>query len=163
MGVKKLANELKITLDEAKALMNKYFKVFPSIKKLMDEFTTQVNKTHVAISPLDGRRRDLTSIDWDNKKHVAHAINIAKNLPFQGSGATVTKLAMCKMRKYINENNLDAKLVLTVHDEILVVANKNISKQVAEILKEKMISAFNHFAPGTLMKVKPDISDHWVH
>lgn len=163
MGVAKLGNTLKIPIDEAKALMKKYFQIFPSIKKLMDTFVNRLLETKVAYSPLDHRRRDLSNADWDNPKSVAHAKNISKNLPFQGAGATITKLAMCKLRRAFLDLNLDAKIILTVHDELVVKAKAEIADQVAELVQEKMIAAFEHFAPGTPMKVEPDINTYWVH
>lgn len=93
MGVTKLAGELDISVDDAKSLINRYFDTFPYIKKLMDKLAFEAQKNRYAFSILDGRRRDLTSFNWDDRKEKAHATNIAKNLPFQGTHCA--PIALC--------------------------------------------------------------------
>jgi len=122
MGVYKLAASLKIDVDAAKKLFKDYFNTFPAIKKLMDNLVDNLMQTHIAESPLDGRRRDLTSIDWDNKRQVAHAINIAKNMPFQGCGASTTKLAACLIRRQIIKGNYNSRINNVIHDRNTVVS-----------------------------------------
>jgi len=84
IGAKKLADNLKIDVDEAKDLLKKYFFTFPRIKELIDKLAEDAEINRYALSPLDGRRRDLSDFDWDNPRHAGHAMNVAKNLPFQG-------------------------------------------------------------------------------
>ena len=163
MGVYKLAASLKIDVDAAKKLFKDYFDTFPSIKKLMDSLVENLMRTHIAESPLDGRRRDLTSIDWDNKRQVAHAVNIAKNMPFQGCGASTTKLAACYIRRQIIKGGYRACITDLVHDEILVEVIENEAEVMAEIVKTSMIKAFNHYAPDVPMEVHPIIGDWWIH
>lgn len=83
-GPGKLASQLKISFEEAKELMDKYFKVFPKVKMLMDKLARDARQSKMAISPLDGRQIDLSAIDWEDKGYVAHSLNQARNLPFQG-------------------------------------------------------------------------------
>jgi DNA polymerase-1 len=84
MGPAKLARQLGIDLKEAKTLLSTYFKLFPAIESLLIDLADAAKKNKYALSPLDGRRRDLSDFDWDNPRAVGHCINIAKNLPFQG-------------------------------------------------------------------------------
>lgn len=163
MGPGKLADTLGIDIYEAKDLMNKYFKTFPKIKKTLDKLEKEAKAKKYAFSPLDKRRRDLSTIDWDHPGKVAHAMNIAKNMPFQGAGATIMKLALCKVRTALKEEQLDAKIVNVVHDELLVEVHKDHAKRAAEIVQEKMISAFNVLAPTLPMVVKPEIGEGWIH
>ncbi len=116
MGPTKLAASLDITLAEAKALMRTYFKTFPSIKKLMDELVEQVKLNRYTFSPLDKRRMDVSHIDWDNNAEVSHVVNEAKNMPFQGCGASTTKLALIKINNNIKLQKWDAKIINVVHD-----------------------------------------------
>jgi len=116
MGPGKLSNDLGISLNDAKDLIEKYFTVFPTIKQTLDKVTNDAMKNGYAYSPLDGRRRIFHGVDWDDKGKVAHLKNVAKNQPFQGAGASVTKLALCWMKHEIDENVWDAKIVLVVHD-----------------------------------------------
>jgi DNA polymerase I len=162
MGPSKLADKLEITKSEAYALMDLYFQSFPSVKARLQEFEEYVTTHHKALSPLDGRMMDLTSIDWDHGGHVAHAKNQAKNFPFQGSGATITKFALCRVKRKIEDYDYNAKIVITVHDEIVVEVHKNEVNEVARMVETEMEKAFNFFAPGISMKVKAEIGDTWT-
>ena len=162
IGPKKLSDNLEIKYDEAKHLMDKYYRTFPKIKELLNSLAIDAQRSHVAISPLDGRQRDLSTFDWKNRREVAHAINISKNLPFQGAGASVTKLALCRIKKRVEENNLDAKLVNVIHDEVVVESKESCSNQVAKIVEAEMIAAFNKYAPSVPMEVEAQIENHWV-
>jgi len=79
-----LAKTLGIETNEAEELIKKYFNAFPKIKKLLEIFEQQGTRTRYAYSPLDGRRRYLYNVDWDDKKKRKHALNICKNHPIQG-------------------------------------------------------------------------------
>ncbi|HNW88138.1 MAG TPA: DNA polymerase [Bacteroidales bacterium] len=116
MGAMKLARQLGISLDEAKELLATYFRLFPAIKKLLNNLSENAKINKYAFSPIDGRRRDLSDFDWDNPKAAGHAINIAKNLPFQGGGASTTKLSLLRIRNSINNESIKAKLVNVIHD-----------------------------------------------
>lgn len=163
MGPSRLARQLGITYHEAKQLMSTYFNKFPNIKDTLDIFVGNVLNTHIAVSPIDNRRVNLQSIDWDNPGHVAHAKNQAKNLPMQGGGATVMKLALCLIRDKIKANNYDADLLVTVHDELVLRAHEDEAQDVANMVEHQMIRAFNKLAPGVKMEVDALIDDHWVH
>lgn len=129
----------------------------------MDSLVNKMKKSKIAVSPLDGRFIDFSGIDWDNGGMVAHAINQAKNLPFQGAGASTTKKALILIDKEIKSRQLDARIVNCIHDEILVESAKEIAEEVAKIVEEKMIEGFNYFAPNVPMTVKPEIDTHWIH
>jgi len=116
IGAKRLADNLKIDIKEASALLKKYFQVFPGIASCMNTLMSKGKENKYALSPLDGRRRDLSSGDWDNPGVVNHYMNICKNIPFQGAGASVTKHAGCLVRRSIIKHNWDAKIVNIVHD-----------------------------------------------
>ena len=165
IGPKKLSENLKIGYNDALYLMKKYFKTFPEIKRALDRLESQARNTHMAISPLDGRQSDLADKDWNNRGAAAHALNIAKNLPFQGTGASTTKLALCRIKHRFDENNYgsDAKLINVVHDEILVECKKSIVMEVAKIVEVEMVKAFKIYAPTVPMEVKAEIGNHWIH
>lgn len=116
MGAGKLADQLNITISEAKDLMEKYFKTFPKIKEVLDKFAEDAKKNEYAYSPLDGRRQSLKNVDWDHGGKASHAKNMAKNQPFQGAGASVMKLALCRIQAEIRKHGYDAKMVNVVHD-----------------------------------------------
>jgi len=165
IGPKKLSENLKIGYNDAIYLMNKYFKTFPKIKKTLDRFEAQAKDTKMAISPLDGRQSDLSEKDWNNRGSVAHALNIAKNLPFQGTGASTTKLALCRIKRRFDEAGYgsDARLINVVHDEILVECKKEITEEVSEIIETEMVKAFNIYAPSVPMEASAEVGDCWIH
>jgi len=163
MGVKKLAVSLGISLDEAKQLRTKYFQTFPRIEILMNKLSKEARANKYALSPLDGRRRDLTHIDWDNQKHVGAAMNEAKNMPFQGCGASTTKRAMVRIKNRIDSEGIRGRIVNVVHDELLYEVHKDEADKLATIVKIEMCAAFNEYAPDVPMVVNPDIGTHWIH
>ena len=161
-GPKKLSEKLKIPYSDARALMNRYFAVFTKVKKFMDEIVTRVELEHYALSPLDGRRVDMSETDWDNKASVAHAINQAKNLPFQGAGASTTKLALVRLNNRIRKNGYHAKIVNSIHDEILIEVAPEHTEEVKLAAEEEMIKAFNIYADSVPMEVNPKVGKHWI-
>ena len=163
IGPYKLAANLNITTDEAKDLMKRYFKTFPKIKYTLDQLSNFARRNKYALSPLDKRRRDLSTFDWDNGRQVAHAINISKNLPFQGAGASTTKLALCRIKKALDSGGYDAKIVNVIHDEVLVEVHKDEAEIVAKLVETEMTKAFSYFAPSIPMEVDAEIGDYWIH
>lgn len=163
MGPTKLAKKLGIPLSEAKILLSTYFSMFPSIKTLLDQLADDAKTRRYALSPLDGRRRDLSDFDWDNPRAAGHAINIAKNLPFQGGGASTTKQSLCRIRKVIRDKNIPAKIVNSIHDEILVEVHKDYAVEMKKIVEEKMIESFNYYAPDVPMEVDAQVGKCWIH
>jgi len=163
MGASKLADTLKITIAEAKELIGKYFDTFPTIRDLLDRLTQEAMARKYAYSPLDGRRRIFSGIDWDHGGKVAHMKNIAKNQPFQGAGASVTKLALCRMKHRIDSTGWDAKIINVVHDEILIEVLEEQAEEVAKALEEIMKESFNFYAPDIPMVAKAEIANEWRH
>jgi DNA polymerase I-like protein with 3'-5' exonuclease and polymerase domains len=163
IGPGRLAENLGISFMEAKTLMNKYFSTFPNIKKVLDQAVSAAKKLKYALSPLDKRRRDLSSFDWDDKRQVSHALNISKNIICQGASASITKLALCLVKEAIDSGEYDAKIVNVVHDEILVEAHEDDADDVGKLLEVGMIEAFEHYCPGIAMEVEAVIDNHWVH
>ncbi|MBC8551461.1 MAG: hypothetical protein H8D23_17590 [Candidatus Brocadiales bacterium] len=158
-----LSKTLEIEPTEAKQLLNKFFTSFPKIKLFLEERERITKNLKCAVSPLDGRLRDLGNIDWDDWRKRGHALNIGKNHPIQGASASITKLAMIKIQNYIEDNNKQAMIVAVIHDEILVECHKDIADEMADVVSTKMIEAFNHYCPDVPMIVKPDVGTHWIH
>jgi len=162
-GPQKLSRTLKIPYGDARNLMNRYFTVFTKVKKFMDDVVEQVQVNKYAVSPLDKRRVDLFGIDWENKAMVAHAINQSKNLPFQGTGASTTKLALVRLNNRIKKSKYNAKIVNAIHDEILVEVAPEHTQEVKIAIEEEMVKAFNHYADSVPMEVTAKVGKHWIH
>ena len=158
-----LGKSLKIPTREAEDLMNKYFRVFPSIKNLLDSFVSTTERERCAISPLDGRRRDLANVDWEDFGKKKHALNIAKNHPIQGTAASTTKLALVMLQDYIETYKKDAMIIAVIHDEILVECHKDIAEEMQKATSKSMITAFKYYCPDVPMKADAMIGTHWLH
>ena len=128
-----LANNLRIAREKAKNFIEKYFERYPEIKNYMDQTVIEA-KEKGYVQTLFGRKIYTPNI---NSKGPAagFAKRSAINAPIQGTAADIIKLAMIKIPKLLIENNLNAKLVLQVHDELLF----EVSNEEVEILKNKVI------------------------
>ena len=161
-----LAKRLKITLIEAKQLMEKYFKAFPNIKTSLNRsaiFAMQHGYIYT-LAPFKRRRwfKDWAGKNtWSNIK--AEIERQAKNSRIQGSGANILKYALCLIRKELNNNIKfkEVKLIMQVHDQIDCNAPKNISKEFSIKLKNLMEEAASVVIPGNLLKVDVKITDKW--
>jgi DNA polymerase I-like protein with 3'-5' exonuclease and polymerase domains len=163
MGPMKLAHTLDIDIMEAKTLIQKYFRAFPQIKITMSKLEGQARLSKMALSPLDGRQSSLAFVNWNDRREVSHALNIAKNIPFQGAGASTTKLALCRIKRKLDKGGYDARLINVVHDEILVEVVSHEAQTVAKIIEVEMVAAFNYYAPSVAMEAEAHIGDCWIH
>ncbi|MGX7111542.1 DNA polymerase I [Gemella cuniculi] len=134
-----LSNNLGITRKRAKEFIEKYLETFPGVKKYMEDIVEYAKKNGY-VETLYNRRRNLPEINSKNKMIVNLNSRIAMNTPIQGTAADIIKIAMINVFDYINKNNLDAKLLLQVHDELIFDINKEIledfTKEVVKIMEE---------------------------
>ena len=163
MGPSKLADELGITKEEAIKLIRMYFDTFPKVEQLMIKLANDAIKNKYALSPLDGRKLFFYDLDWNHVGKVAHAQRQAQNLPFQGAGASTTKLALVNIDAKIKEKGYTAEILFAVHDEINLICIDDQADECAKMVEDEMISAFNKYAPSVVMEVKPAIGDYWIH
>jgi len=163
-GPRKLADSMGVPLEKSKETMGTFFGKFKKIRACLNDLVTNAEERDYALSPLDGRRRYLTDFDWEIPKEAAHAANIAKNMPFQGGNASITKKAMVNMRNNFIKNNLDskAKLICCIHDEILTEHEDSISDDdMKNTMEKEMLDAAYHYVKKAKMAVDVKISDHW--
>ena len=135
-----LSENVGITVKEAKKYIEDYLKKYPKIKEYMDN-TKNIAVEKGYVETKFGRRRYVQNIKSQNYIIREQAKRIAMNAPIQGTAADITKIAMVKIEERIKKEKLDAKILLQVHDEIIVECNNNIKDKVANILKEEMEQA----------------------
>ena len=135
-----LSENVGITVKEAKKYIEDYLKKYPKIKEYMDN-TKNIAVEKGYVETKFGRRRYVPNIVSQNYIIREQAKRIAMNAPIQGTAADITKTAMVKIEERIKKEKLDAKILLQVHDEIIVECNNNIKEKVAKILKEEMEKA----------------------
>ena len=135
-----LSENVGITVKEAKKYIEDYLKKYPKIKEYMDN-TKNIAVEKGYVETKFGRRRYVPNIKSQNYIIREQAKRIAMNAPIQGTAADITKIAMVKIEERIKKEKLDAKILLQVHDEIIVECNNNIKDKIASILKEEMEKA----------------------
>ena len=135
-----LSENVGITVKEAKKYIEDYLKKYPKIKEYMDN-TKNIAVEKGYVETKFGRRRYVPNIKSQNYIIREQAKRIAMNAPIQGTAADITKIAMVKIEERIKKEKLDAKILLQVHDEIIVECNNNIKDMIANILKEEMEKA----------------------
>ena len=133
MGQKKLSNELGITTAEAKEIIKNYFAAFPTVKSFLEGVQEDV-KVKGYIETILGRRRIF---DYENANGMQKAAFMREpvNTLFQGSAADLIKLSMIKIENYTKEKQLDAQMLLQIHDELIFEVREDIVDEVAKQFK----------------------------
>ncbi len=132
-----LSQDLGVTVAEAKDYMEAYFATFPGVRRYMDQVVEKARETGY-VETLLHRRRDLPELTSSNKNMRAFGERVALNMPIQGTAADVMKLAMVKVWKRLREEKPAARLVLQVHDELIVECPEAEAESVARLLEEEM-------------------------
>ena len=135
-----LAKQLKITNSEAKLYIENYFQKYPKIKEYMN-YQIQFAKSSNFVSTIFGRRCNIKGINDKNFNVRGFAERQAINAPIQGSAADIIKLAMIEIHNNIISNQINAKMLLQVHDELIFEVNKNEINEVTEKIKIIMESS----------------------
>jgi len=135
-----LSQDLSITRKEAAEYIEQYFKTYPKVKAFLDESVAQAKKEG-AVSTLYGRRRPIPELSSSNFMQRSFGERVAMNSPIQGTAADIMKIAMIRVYKRLKEEGLASKLILQVHDELLIETKIEEKEQVARILEEEMKGA----------------------
>lgn len=135
-----LSKDINVSVGEAKNYINAYMESYSGVANYMSNVIKQVEEDGYA-KTLYGRRRDLPDINSSNKMVKAFASRVARNMPIQGTAADIIKLAMIKVHKRIKKEQLDARLILQVHDELIIEAPSMQVSAVKKILQEEMQNA----------------------
>ena len=140
MGASRLANETGMTPPEAKKFIQAYFRALPEVKAFLDR-TLEMARETLEVRTLFGRRRLLPEIESTNVMQRIAAENMAINTPIQGTAADIIKRAMLDLHHRLNENQLRAKLLLQVHDELVLDVPEEELDQVIVLLRQCMEGA----------------------
>ena len=133
-----LAKALGITWEEAEDFINKYFKTYPGVKKYMNSIVKSAEKKGY-VESIYGRKRHLEDeLNSSNIQIRDFAKRAAINHPMQGTAADLIKIAMIDLNKKLKENNLDSKMIMQVHDELVLEVKKTELEQVKELVLEAM-------------------------
>ena len=145
-GAFSLGQDLGISRKEAEEYINAYFARYPKIKTFMED-TIKNGTKNGYVSTLWNRRRNMPELQSSNFMQRAAGERAAMNMPTQGTAADIIKLAMIKVHRALQEGGYRSRLILQVHDELLIEAYKEEKDAVAKILKENMEHAADLLVP----------------
>lgn len=132
-----LSQDLSITRKEAATYIENYFETYPGIKKFLDDSVAHAKDSGYAVT-LFGRRRPVPELKSSNFMQRSFGERVAMNAPIQGTAADIIKIAMINVDTELRKRNMKSRLILQVHDELLVEAEKSELDEVKAILKDKM-------------------------
>ena len=141
-----LSQRLKVPRKEAADLIDTYFKLYPKVKDFMEASIEKARKAGYAETVL-GRRRTLRDINSRNATARQSAERDAINTPIQGSAADLIKIAMVRTDRALKAENLRAKMVLQIHDELVFDCPKSEADRVKEIVRREMTTAYDFGVP----------------
>ena len=135
-----LSEDLSISREEAVEYIEKYFETYPGVKEYLERLVRE-GKELGYVTTLYGRRRPVPEMKSDNFKQRSFGERVAMNSPIQGTAADIIKIAMIGVAKELRSRGMKSKLILQVHDELLIEAYEDELEQVKEILKQQMEEA----------------------
>ena len=152
-----LSEDLSITKKEAAQYIENYFNTYPGIKKFLDDAVAHA-KENGYVETLFGRRRPVPELSSSNFMQRSFGERVAMNSPIQGTAADIMKIAMIGVNKRLKEKQMKSRLVLQVHDELLIEAHQDEVEQVKEILKYEMEHAASLLVP---LDVDMHVGENW--
>ncbi|MBQ6575834.1 MAG: DNA polymerase I [Lachnospiraceae bacterium] len=141
-----LSEDLGISRKEAKDFIEEYFATFPGVKDYLDRCVEDAKKNGYVVS-LFNRRRPMPELTSSNFMQRSFGERVAMNAPIQGTAADIMKIAMIRVRNRLIAEGLKSRVILQVHDELLVEAAEDEAAKVRTILKEEMEGAANLMVP----------------
>jgi DNA polymerase-1 len=140
MGPLRLAREMGIPLAEARAFIEQYFAKMPGVRRYLEENLARARREGV-VTTLLGRRRLLPALRGDDARARAQAERIAANTPIQGSAADLIKKAMVVVHERLGARGAATRLILQVHDELLLEGPAAECEEVSDLVRRSMEGA----------------------
>mgnify|MGYP002108245303 FL=1 len=145
-GAYSLSKDIGVSVKEADAFLKNYLATFPKVSGYMDKTISDARSCGY-VSTLFGRRRSLPELASNNHNIRASGERMARNTPIQGTAADVIKLAMVRVWRRLRDEKMESRLILTVHDELIVEAPEAEAAKAAAILQEEMEGCVNYAVP----------------
>lgn len=137
-----LSQDLDITKKEADEYIKKYFETYPKIKGFLDGLVSSAKKLGYSVTEFN-RKRPIPELSSSNFVQRSFGERVAMNAPIQGTAADIIKIAMIRVERKLYEEKLNTKLILQVHDELLLETPYDEVERASEILREEMVHAVN--------------------
>lgn len=141
-----LSQDLSITRKEAARYIEHYFETYPGIKTFLDQCVADAKEKGYAVT-LFGRRRPVPELKSSNFMQRSFGERVAMNAPIQGTAADIIKIAMIHVNEELKKRNLKSRMILQVHDELLIEADETELEEVQQILQDKMEHAAELLVP----------------
>ena len=152
-----LSEGLSITRKEAGEYIDRYFETYPGVKAFLDGLVNKAKEQGYAVS-MFGRRRPVPELKSTNFMQRSFGERVAMNSPIQGTAADIIKIAMIRVDQALKDQGLKSRIVLQVHDELLVEAYKEELPQVQKLLVEEMKNAAEL---EVSLEVEANVGDSW--
>ena len=149
MGDFSLATDLKISRMDAKKYIEGYLGAYPKVSEYLKNVVDSA-KQDGFVTTLFGRRRYIPELSSTKKMEVAFGERVAMNSPIQGTAADIIKLAMVNIDRKLKEKGYDARLILQVHDELIIESHKDCAQAVRELMQTEMENAVKLSVPLTV-------------
>ena len=147
-----LSQDLSITRKEAQEYIEQYFKTYPGIKRFLDQAVADA-KEKGYVTTMFGRRRPVPELKSSNFMQRSFGERVAMNAPIQGTAADIIKIAMIRVDEALRAAGMQSRLILQVHDELLIETAQEELPQVEKLLRDKMMHAAD-------LRVKLEVDVH---
>lgn len=157
IGEYSLSEDLGISRTQAKQYIESYFEKFPNVYSYLQQIKEKARKDGYVVTEL-GRKRMIPEISSSNKNLQHFGERVAMNSPIQGAAADIIKLAMVNVTKELKARGIDARLILQVHDELLIETHKECAEEAMKVLVEGMENAVKLSVP---LRVDANKGENW--
>ncbi len=157
MGAFKLAGQIGVGMKMAKQYLEDYYKTYSGVRRYMEELPERATKDGYVTTIL-GRIRFLPDLNNPNRIAQQAARRVAINTTMQGSAADLMKLAMIRVHRALQESRMSAKMILQVHDELILEVRKDVARDAAALLKKEMEGVYPLSVP---LLVEVAIGNNW--
>ena len=164
MGPHKLSDQLDIPIEEAEALINKYFSVFPSIKNFLDT-NAKFGKTNGYIRTMEPYKRIRRFPLWagpaTEPRDMGSIDRMSRNTPIQGAAGDMTKEAMVRIRQIITDHDDEIRMVMAVHDQLDFIVRDDVIDKWSDVITEQMELAGKTIVKNGLLKSDTTTAKQW--
>lgn len=157
IGAYSLSQDLGISNAEAKRYIEAYLARFSGVDAYLNNTVAQAYEQGY-VSSISGRRREISELSSQNKMLRSFGERVAKNSPIQGSAADIIKIAMVNVDRALRQENIDARIILQVHDELVLEAHRDCAERARQILVREMESAVSLRVP---LPVDVSVGSNW--
>ena len=146
IGAFSLSKDIGTSVAQAKRYIADYLAKYPKVQRFMDGVVETAEKTG-SVATMFGRKRRIPELASSNKVLQAAGKRIAMNTPVQGTAADLIKIAMVNVYRRLKKEGLDARLILQIHDELIIESSMDCAGKCAELLREEMMNVYKMKVP----------------